>query len=656
MLYIRYTRNLFLRGVAVIYLQAFISLYVQKAGLYGDNGILPVQNVLRNESPKIWDKFFAKPTLLWFSSEIGLTVEYMFDVIALVGVLFAFLGFVSQKVCNKFVFFILWISYLSLYNVGQVFMNHLADHLLLEVGSLCILVAPFFHLRPKPPSKKRNLRLHTSLVSSPHDGIPFWLVRWLLFRVSFSAGIVKMISKNPAWYDLTAMSKYFETLPLPNTISWYVHYFPAWFLKSVTVLAEVNEIFVPLLFLVPIRSVKKLAYYIQIFMQFGILASGNFSYYNLLNVVLCLSLLDDHTFYKELALTKSRQWCSAIFTRLMTLNAAVLLVAIVATLYNFKISPSNTPDFSVGFTPKQFITLMEKAIPFVFIYAAISFFFQCAQSLYVCMPSKLGEPIGNLLKSTTYFGICLFFFFLSSYKLSCLHPSANINSTLTKDMKIVFNDIAPFQLSSSYVPPKELINFNSRNEIILEGANDIKGPWYEYEFLYKPGNVNATPPIVAPYKAMLDEQLFFAAYSTPAENPWFLSLVFRLLNNQKEVISLLDVPARFIKSPPKFIKASLYNYKFSTNVQRLRGIWWTRKFISEYLAPTDKTSQVLLDQLKSYKLLLNRTPKDINPIFKHILDQIRTTQQTVIDPRLLIFGFLMAGFVCIAFPGSFKKE
>lgn len=85
-----------------------------------------------------------------------------------------------------------------------IFLLFLSDELLLEVGLLCILIAPFpFQIRV--PQKKRNLRLQSTLASLPHDSIAFWLVRWLLFRVAFSAGVSKMNSGATCWYDLTGM-------------------------------------------------------------------------------------------------------------------------------------------------------------------------------------------------------------------------------------------------------------------------------------------------------------------------------------------------------------------------------------------------------------------------------------------------------------------
>lgn len=70
----------------------YISEWLFVTGLFGENGILPAKNSLINESPKLFDKFNAKPTLLWISSEIGLNTEYMFDLMCLVGIVFAFFG------------------------------------------------------------------------------------------------------------------------------------------------------------------------------------------------------------------------------------------------------------------------------------------------------------------------------------------------------------------------------------------------------------------------------------------------------------------------------------------------------------------------------------------------------------------------------------
>lgn len=71
------------------------------------------------------------------------------------------------------------------------FSFYFRDSLLLEAGFLTILVAPLHALR-----SKANTWV-------PHDGITFWLIRWLLFRLMFASGIVKLTSRCPTWWGLT---------------------------------------------------------------------------------------------------------------------------------------------------------------------------------------------------------------------------------------------------------------------------------------------------------------------------------------------------------------------------------------------------------------------------------------------------------------------
>ena len=108
----------------------------------------------------------------------------------------------------------------------------------------------------------------------------------------------------------------------------------------------------------------------------------------------------------------------------------------------------------------------------------------------------------------------------------------------------------------------------SRPEIILEGSNNQQN-WTEYSFRYKPGNLHRGLPLVAPYQPRLDWQMWFAALGSYRENSWVASLVYRLLLNETSVIALLD-PSPFPK-PPKYIRAELYNYTFSTPFERSKN-------------------------------------------------------------------------------------
>ena len=121
-----------------------------------------------------------------------------------------------------------------------------------------------------------------------------------------------------------------------------------------------------------------------------------------------------------------------------------------------------------------------------------------------------------------------------------------------------------------------------RCEIVLEGSADGID-WLPYEFKWKPGDVKRAPGWCAPHQPRLDWQMWFAALETPRENPWFIALVFRLLQGSHEVNGLL-AHNPFPDKPPRYIRAMFYRYRFTT-VDELRqtGAWWKRQELREYL-------------------------------------------------------------------------
>ena len=100
-----------------------------------------------------------------------------------------------------------------------------------------------------------------------------------------------------------------------------------------------------------------------------------------------------------------------------------------------------------------------------------------------------------------------------------------------------------------------------RIEIILEGSADGQ-TWKPYEFKYKPGDVNRAPGWVAPYQPRLDWQMWFAALSNYQTNPWFVSLILRLLEGSPDVEGCLAI-IPFPNQPPRYIRAMAYEYTFT---------------------------------------------------------------------------------------------
>ena len=137
----------------------------------------------------------------------------------------------------------------------------------------------------------------------------------------------------------------------------------------------------------------------------------------------------------------------------------------------------------------------------------------------------------------------------------------------------VSNPAEPFGIANNY--GLFAVMTTTRPEIVIEGSND-GSHWESYEFRYKPGNPKRRPPWVAPHQPRLDWQMWFAAFGSPAENPWIVNLLARLLQGSPEVLSLF-AHNPFPGTPPRYIRALLYDYKF--------GDWWTRELLGTYIRP-----------------------------------------------------------------------
>jgi hypothetical protein len=124
----------------------------------------------------------------------------------------------------------------------------------------------------------------------------------------------------------------------------------------------------------------------------------------------------------------------------------------------------------------------------------------------------------------------------------------------------------------------------SRPEIIIEGSNDGE-EWKGYEFKFKPGDVNRAPRWVAPYQPRLDWQMWFAALGPYQTTPWFEGLILRLLEGSPDVLRLFESNP-FPDQPPRFVRASVYDYHFSDRVtRRATAAWWEREYLGAYFPP-----------------------------------------------------------------------
>lgn len=272
-------RALFLRSLGLIYVCAFVSIWVQIIGLFGANGILPVATFLERVQAQLGNSAWLRlPTLFWLDASDA-ALHAICAAGCTLGVLIAF-G-LAPRICLA----LAWAAYLSIVSAGQTFMSFQWDVLLLEAGFLAIFLAPGRLLprlaRERPPSRAALCLLH-----------------WLLFRLMFASGLVKltwppaMEGETTAWRDLSALSYHYQTQPLPNPLAWYMHRLPAGVHAFSVVVMYAIEIGLPFLIFMP-RRPRHFACAAMILLQILILLTGNYGFFNLLAIALCLLLVDD---------------------------------------------------------------------------------------------------------------------------------------------------------------------------------------------------------------------------------------------------------------------------------------------------------------------------------------------------------------------------
>ena len=462
------SRWLFLRGLGCIYLIAFLSLWVQIHGLVGSNGILPAGQYLEAVRQQIGPEgYHLVPTLFWLNAS-----DAFLHFVCAGGVLLSLIliaGFVPS-----FALVGLWAFYLSLVSIGQVFLSFQWDVLLLETGFLAIFFAP--------------LQIRDTFTRASQPSIAFlWLLRWLLFRLMFASGFVKLAS-DEVWRNLTALNFHYETQPLPTWIGWYAHQLPEWFHKISAVGMFAAELVIPFLIFAP-RRLRAIGCIGLFTLQVLIILTGNYCFFNLLSIVLCLLLIDNVTWKKML--------------------------------------------------PKRFVPTIHPI--------------EKSPHQYRRICSAVAATLLLLLSSIRFGG-----------QLFRAAPLPDVAW------------IAPFRSVNTYGLFADMTE--SRPEIIVEGSND-RITWKTYPFRWKPEDLTVAPKWVAPHQPRLDWQMWFAALQGSYRNtPWFLNFMGALLQGKSEVLQLL-AENPFPDSPPRYVRATLYDYSFTDlTTKRSKGTWWSREW------------------------------------------------------------------------------
>lgn len=446
-------RLVFLRALAVIYLVAFLAAANQFRPLLGERGMLPIPRFVRavpfKRSPSLFhwhysDRLFA--TTAWVGVALAAT---------------ALLGLPEHAPLwtSMLTWAVLWALYLSIVNVGQTWYSFGWESLLLETGFLAVFLGD---VRSAPPV------------------LVLWLLRWLLFRVEFGAGLIKLRG-DPCWRDLTCLRYHHETQPMPGPLSWWFHHLPMWAHRVEAGSNHFAQLVVPFALLMP-QPVAGIAAAVMIATQGWLVLSGNFAWLNALTIAIALPALGDG-----------------------------IIGAIV------RVAPPEPLPVPVAWHQVLVVVLTVVVL-------ALSY-----------------RPARNLLSS-----------------------NQRMNSSFD-----------PLHLVNTYGAFGSVTRV--RHEVVLEGAHHADGPWLEYGFKGKPGDPTRRPRQFAPYHLRLDWLLWFVAISPGYGQAWFVPLVARLLENDRDTLGLLahnPFPAR----PPTYVRANLYRYRFTTWAERrATGAWWHRE-------------------------------------------------------------------------------
>jgi hypothetical protein len=459
------------RGAAAIYLLAFVAAIAQFRALIGEHGILPVPRYLAGQS------FWRTPSIfhLHYSDRLFSAVSWLGAVTSA-----AIVAGAADAVplwAAMLMWLTLWVCYLSIVNVGQTWYSFGWESLLLETGFLMIFLG---NHEVAPPV------------------LTLWMVRLLLFRVEFGAGLIKMRG-DPCWRDLTCLYYHHETQPMPGPLSWFFHHLPKPLHRIEVAGNHFAQLIVPFGLFAP-QPVASVAAAFIVVTQLWLVASGNFAWLNWVTILLAFSAFDDAS--AEMLLPK-------------------------------------------GFRQEHLGLAAHPSAPLWFTALVAAF---AAAVLFMSY-----WPVRNMLSSR-------------------------------QRMNMSFN---AFHLVNTYGAFGSIGRV--RREVVIEGTEETvigeRTAWKEYEFKGKPGALRRLPRQWAPYHLRLDWLMWFAAISPGYAHPWLKPFLQRLLRNDPVTLRLLRHNP-FPDSPPRFVRAQLYEYRFTTPAELRRDrAWWHRALIGGYVPP-----------------------------------------------------------------------
>jgi lipase maturation factor 1 len=518
-------RWIFLRALALIYFSAFYSLLFQIKGLIGPEGILPAQDYLADVAQQLGLAQLFGLERYWYAPSLYWisSSSTMMMTVTWIGLIAAVIAFLN--VWPRASFFVCFVCFLSFVGASSVFSSYQSDGMLLEAGFLALFFAP----RGLLPGWGAN---------SPPSRMSWFLLQWEWFRIYFESGMVKLVSGDLQWRNFTAMDEYYQNGPLPTWIGWYVEHLPHWFHAATvggTLALELGLVF---MMFFP-RKVRLILFFIVTPWEIGVILTANYAFLNYLVLSLGFLLLDDKFLLRFVPVRFRPRELERISAP--TLEAHEDQPLSILGMGEASVATADIEESA--------LTGKRRTLP-----ARLGFFLWAARLA------------------------------AASFMLTWI-----AYNTTVELVSIPLHDIPPPETPLIALEPFRIANqyglfavmTRGRYEIEFQGSNDGTN-WTAYQFRNKPQALNEAPGIYAPYQPRFDWNLWFASLGGWRENEIVPLTEERLLVSDDAVLALFRGDP-FPQIPPRYVRAVIWQYWFTTMDEKRRsGNWWRRQYLGLY--------------------------------------------------------------------------
>jgi hypothetical protein len=408
------------------------------------------------------------------------------------------------------------------------------------------------------------------------------LILCLLFKLMFESGIVKFTyfgaGNANAWSDFTALEYHYWTQPIPSWTSWYFDRLPASLDKASLWFTYVVELVLPFFFFLP-RNARRLAFGGQVLLQASIMASGNYGFFNFLTLVLCLPLLDDQALPRRLRtwLDQSRSpveekpWAKKL--RLACITPLGGLFLYLGWIYLERDFEGNRPkDDEQGDKPSEWSQAIRRKAQFT--HSLNSY------GLFRVMTTTRPELI----------------------------VEASMDGESWKPYVFKWKPGDPQRAPEFFIPHMPRLDWQTWFEALnAEGyAENPFGRFLYGRFLSIMANGGAqesfadVAKVLGPSEtasilrlAPLQRQNVLSAYnffisSFLNRSSWFAEFLEKLAQAEPKVLSLLERAPLGIEKP-RFLRVTLWQYRFASPEDKEKGFWWEREKMKEFEALIEVT-------------------------------------------------------------------